>query len=160
MYVATDHRAYSRVTAEIAEITEMNRKYLLGPKYGSAPADNERRFQRLRNCRWVKKPDWLEKALKRGRFSWPYIFLQDVRFTLAPEAAVLIKGMTFHRAVSAAGGSPKDNYHQNDQSHRRDHQYCDALRFSESPLHNGSSVTRDWKTRNEMSFGNRTFFAF
>ena len=32
---------------EIAEITETNRKYLRGPKYGSAPADNERRFQRL-----------------------------------------------------------------------------------------------------------------
>jgi hypothetical protein len=32
---------------EIAEITETNRKYLLGPKRGSAPADNERRFQRL-----------------------------------------------------------------------------------------------------------------
>jgi hypothetical protein len=32
---------------EIAEITEGNRKYLCGPKYGSAAADNERRFQRL-----------------------------------------------------------------------------------------------------------------
>jgi hypothetical protein len=32
---------------EIAEMTEANRKYLRGPKYGSAPADYERRFQRL-----------------------------------------------------------------------------------------------------------------
>jgi hypothetical protein len=32
---------------EIAELTEKNRKYSLGPKYGSATADNERRFQRL-----------------------------------------------------------------------------------------------------------------
>jgi hypothetical protein len=32
---------------EIAEIAETNRKYLLGPKCGSAPAENERRFQRL-----------------------------------------------------------------------------------------------------------------
>jgi hypothetical protein len=32
---------------EIAEITETNRKYLRGPKYGSAAAHNERRFQRL-----------------------------------------------------------------------------------------------------------------
>jgi hypothetical protein len=36
-----------RLRQEIAEITERNRKYLLGPKGGSAPADNERRFQRL-----------------------------------------------------------------------------------------------------------------
>jgi hypothetical protein len=28
-------------------MTEANRKYLRGPKYGSAPADYERRFQRL-----------------------------------------------------------------------------------------------------------------
>jgi len=32
---------------EIAKLTEANRKYLVGPKYGSATADNERRFQRL-----------------------------------------------------------------------------------------------------------------
>jgi hypothetical protein len=32
---------------EIAELTEKNRRYSLGPKYGSAVADNERRFQRL-----------------------------------------------------------------------------------------------------------------
>ncbi len=32
---------------EIAKLTEENRKYLLGTKYGSATADNERRFQRL-----------------------------------------------------------------------------------------------------------------
>jgi hypothetical protein len=32
---------------EIAELTEKNRRYSLGPKYGSAAADNERRFQRL-----------------------------------------------------------------------------------------------------------------
>ena len=47
-----------------------------------------------------------------------------------------------HRAVSADGGSSEDKYHQKDQSHRRDHQYCDALAFCESPLHS-SSVTRD-----------------
>jgi Na+/phosphate symporter len=32
---------------EIAKLTEANRKYLVGTKYGSAAADNERRFQRL-----------------------------------------------------------------------------------------------------------------
>ena len=32
---------------EITEITEKNRSYLSGPKYGTAIADNERRFQRL-----------------------------------------------------------------------------------------------------------------
>jgi hypothetical protein len=32
---------------EIAKFTEENRKYLVGPKYGSATADHERRFQRL-----------------------------------------------------------------------------------------------------------------
>jgi hypothetical protein len=32
---------------EIAQIAEANRKYLRYPKYGSAAADNERRFQRL-----------------------------------------------------------------------------------------------------------------
>jgi hypothetical protein len=32
---------------EIAELTEANHKYLVGPKYGSASDDNERRFQRL-----------------------------------------------------------------------------------------------------------------
>ena len=29
---------------EIAELTEKNRRYSLGPKYGSAAADNARRF--------------------------------------------------------------------------------------------------------------------
>ena len=32
---------------EIAKTAEANRKYLRGPKYGSAAADYERRFQRL-----------------------------------------------------------------------------------------------------------------
>jgi uncharacterized protein YPO0396 len=32
---------------EIAQITEANRRYLRDPKYGSAVADSERRFQRL-----------------------------------------------------------------------------------------------------------------
>ena len=32
---------------EISILTEANRKYLVGNKYGSAAADNERRFQRL-----------------------------------------------------------------------------------------------------------------
>ena len=32
---------------EIARMTEENRKYLSGPRYGSASADHERRFQRL-----------------------------------------------------------------------------------------------------------------
>ena len=32
---------------EIAKLTEENRKYLAGTKYGSATADYERRFQRL-----------------------------------------------------------------------------------------------------------------
>ncbi len=32
---------------EIAEINQANRAYLRDPKYGSAVADNERRFQRL-----------------------------------------------------------------------------------------------------------------
>jgi hypothetical protein len=32
---------------EIAKLTEENRKYVLGTKYGSATADHERRFQRL-----------------------------------------------------------------------------------------------------------------
>jgi hypothetical protein len=36
-----------KLRQEIAELTEKNRKYVLGPKYGSATADNERRFQRL-----------------------------------------------------------------------------------------------------------------
>ena len=36
-----------KLRQEIAELTEKNRKYSLGPKYGSAAADNERRFQRL-----------------------------------------------------------------------------------------------------------------
>jgi hypothetical protein len=36
-----------KLRREVAELTEKNRKYVLGPKYGSATADNERRFQRL-----------------------------------------------------------------------------------------------------------------
>jgi hypothetical protein len=32
---------------EIAKLNEANQAYLKGPKYGSAAADNERRFQRL-----------------------------------------------------------------------------------------------------------------
>jgi hypothetical protein len=32
---------------EIAKLTEANGKYLVGTKYGSAAADNKRRFQRL-----------------------------------------------------------------------------------------------------------------
>jgi hypothetical protein len=36
-----------KLRQEIAELTEKNRKYVLGPKYGSTTADNERRFQRL-----------------------------------------------------------------------------------------------------------------
>ena len=32
---------------EIARMTEENRKYLSSPRYGSASADHERRFQRL-----------------------------------------------------------------------------------------------------------------
>lgn len=33
--------------AEISELTKANRMYLKSPKYGSATADYERRFQRL-----------------------------------------------------------------------------------------------------------------
>jgi len=36
-----------KLRQEIAELSEKNRKYSLDPKYGSATADNERRFQRL-----------------------------------------------------------------------------------------------------------------
>ena len=36
-----------KLRQEIAELTEKNRRYSLSPKYGSAVADNERRFQRL-----------------------------------------------------------------------------------------------------------------
>jgi len=36
-----------KLRQEIAELTEKNRRYSVGPKYGSAVADNERRFQRL-----------------------------------------------------------------------------------------------------------------
>ena len=36
-----------KLRQEIAELTEKNRRYSLSPKYGSAMADNERRFQRL-----------------------------------------------------------------------------------------------------------------
>jgi hypothetical protein len=36
-----------KLREEIAELTEKNRRYSLNPKYGSAVADNERRFQRL-----------------------------------------------------------------------------------------------------------------
>jgi sulfur transfer protein SufE len=36
-----------KLRQEIAELTEKNRRYSLSPKYGSAIADNERRFQRL-----------------------------------------------------------------------------------------------------------------
>ena len=36
-----------KLREEIAELTEKNRRYSLGSKYGSAVADNERRFQRL-----------------------------------------------------------------------------------------------------------------
>ena len=36
---------------EIAQINEANLTYLNGPKYGSATADNERRFQRLHEIR-------------------------------------------------------------------------------------------------------------
>ena len=32
---------------EIAKLSEANRAYLKGPKYGTAAADNERRLQRL-----------------------------------------------------------------------------------------------------------------
>jgi hypothetical protein len=33
--------------SEIAKLTEANREFLVGTKYGSATADHERRFQRL-----------------------------------------------------------------------------------------------------------------
>jgi hypothetical protein len=36
-----------KLRAEIAKHNEANQAYLRGPKYGSAAADNERRFQRL-----------------------------------------------------------------------------------------------------------------
>jgi hypothetical protein len=36
-----------KLRQEIAELSEKNRKYSLDPKYGSAVADNARRFQRL-----------------------------------------------------------------------------------------------------------------
>jgi hypothetical protein len=36
-----------KLRQEIAELTEKNRRYSCNPKYGSAVADNERRFQRL-----------------------------------------------------------------------------------------------------------------
>jgi hypothetical protein len=36
-----------KLRREIAELSEKNRKYSLDPKYGSAVADNARRFQRL-----------------------------------------------------------------------------------------------------------------
>ena len=36
-----------KLRQEIAELTEKNRRYFIAPKYGSAVADNERRFQRL-----------------------------------------------------------------------------------------------------------------
>jgi hypothetical protein len=36
-----------KLREEIAELTGKNRAYSCGPKYGSAVADNERRFQRL-----------------------------------------------------------------------------------------------------------------
>jgi len=36
-----------KLRQEIAELSEKNRKYSLDPKYGSAAADNARRFQRL-----------------------------------------------------------------------------------------------------------------
>jgi len=36
-----------KLRQEIAELTEKNRRYSVGPKYGSAVPDNERRFQRL-----------------------------------------------------------------------------------------------------------------
>jgi hypothetical protein len=66
--------------------------------------------------------------------------LSDIipRFVCVPHSSV-----TPITVVSGDGGSPEDKYHQNDQSHRRDHQYCDTLAFGESPLHSSSSVTRD-----------------
>jgi len=36
-----------KLRQEIAELAEKNRRFSLGPKYGSATADNERRLQRL-----------------------------------------------------------------------------------------------------------------
>jgi hypothetical protein len=36
-----------KLRREITELSEKNRKYSLDPKYGSAVADNARRFQRL-----------------------------------------------------------------------------------------------------------------
>jgi ATP dependent DNA ligase domain len=45
-----------KLRQEIAELTEKNRKYSLGPKYGSAAADNERRFQRLIEIRPFASP--------------------------------------------------------------------------------------------------------
>jgi hypothetical protein len=46
------------------------------------------------------------------------------RFVCIPHSSVN-SPMT---VASEDGGSAEDKYHQNDQSHRRDHQYCDASR--------------------------------
>jgi len=45
---------------EIAEISEANRKFSHGPKYGSAEADQERRLQRLQSIldELVSLTDW------------------------------------------------------------------------------------------------------
>ena len=49
---------------EIAKLAEANQKYLVGPKYGSATADNERRLTKVdRNRRRIEKPHRLEKAM-------------------------------------------------------------------------------------------------
>jgi hypothetical protein len=46
-YGATHHGPCQNLRNEIAKLSEANRAYLKGPKYGTATADNERRLQRL-----------------------------------------------------------------------------------------------------------------
>jgi hypothetical protein len=61
-----------KLRQEIAELTEKNRRYSLNPKYGSAVADNERRFSKIdRNRRRIEKFDGLEKNLKVRAFLSP-----------------------------------------------------------------------------------------
>jgi hypothetical protein len=53
-----------KLRQEIAELTEKNRRYSLGPKYGSAVADNEEAVSKIdRNRRRVEKSHGLDKAL-------------------------------------------------------------------------------------------------
>jgi hypothetical protein len=64
---------------EIAKLSEANRAYLKGPKYGAATADNERRLQRLLEIADELKS---EKAMK-SRLNFLCHSVRQARFMSA-----------------------------------------------------------------------------